>query len=56
MANPALPRKAANKREGRLATTLMFMIGTLVFREPFGRTRIVATMLVAAGIVLLNAG
>ena len=30
------------------------IIGTLVFREPFGRTRIVATILVVAGIVLLN--
>ena len=30
------------------------IIGTLVFREPFGRTRIAATILVAAGIVLLN--
>src|SRR6516225_1381834 len=30
------------------------IIGTLVFREPFGRTRITATILVATGIVLLN--
>ncbi len=39
-------------------TSVIFgaIIGTLVFREPFGRTRIVATVLVAAGIVLLNVG
>jgi len=39
-------------------TSVIFgaIIGTLVFREPFGRTRIVATALVAAGIVLLNVG
>jgi multidrug transporter EmrE-like cation transporter len=30
------------------------IIGTLIFREPFGRTRIIATVLVATGIVLLN--
>jgi drug/metabolite transporter (DMT)-like permease len=37
-------------------TSVIFgaIIGTLVFREPFGRTRIVATVLVVAGIVLLN--
>jgi drug/metabolite transporter (DMT)-like permease len=37
-------------------TSVIFgaIIGTLVFREPFGRTRIVATVLVAVGIVLLN--
>jgi drug/metabolite transporter (DMT)-like permease len=37
-------------------TSVIFgaIIGTLIFREPFGRTRIVATVLVAAGIVLLN--
>jgi drug/metabolite transporter (DMT)-like permease len=37
-------------------TSVIFgaIIGTLVFREPFGRTRIAATVLVAAGIVLLN--
>jgi drug/metabolite transporter (DMT)-like permease len=39
-------------------TSVIFgaIIGTLVFREPFGRARIVATVLVVAGIVLLNAG
>jgi drug/metabolite transporter (DMT)-like permease len=39
-------------------TSVIFgaIIGTLIFREPFGRTRIVATVLVAAGIVLLNVG
>jgi drug/metabolite transporter (DMT)-like permease len=37
-------------------TSVIFgaIIGTLVFREPFGRTRIAATVLVAAGILLLN--
>jgi drug/metabolite transporter (DMT)-like permease len=37
-------------------TSVIFgaIIGTLVFREPFGRTRIAATVLVVAGIVLLN--
>jgi drug/metabolite transporter (DMT)-like permease len=37
-------------------TSVIFgaIIGTLVFREPFGRARIAATVLVAAGIVLLN--
>jgi len=37
-------------------TSVIFgaIIGTLIFREPFGRTRITATVLVAAGIVLLN--
>ena len=37
-------------------TSVIFgaIIGTLVFREPFGRTRILATVLVATGIVLLN--
>jgi drug/metabolite transporter (DMT)-like permease len=30
------------------------IIGTVVFREPFGRARIVATVLVVAGIALLN--
>jgi drug/metabolite transporter (DMT)-like permease len=37
-------------------TSVIFgaIIGTLVFREPFGRTRIAAAVLVAAGIVLLN--
>lgn len=37
-------------------TSVIFgaIIGTLVFREPFGRTRVAATVLVAAGIVLLN--
>jgi drug/metabolite transporter (DMT)-like permease len=39
-------------------TSVIFgaIIGTLVFREPFGRTRIAATVLVAAGIVVLNLG
>jgi drug/metabolite transporter (DMT)-like permease len=39
-------------------TSVIFgaIIGTLIFREPFGRTRIAATVLVAAGIVLLNVG
>jgi drug/metabolite transporter (DMT)-like permease len=37
-------------------TSVIFgaIIATLVFREPFGRTRIGATILVAAGILLLN--
>jgi len=37
-------------------TSVIFgaIIGTLVFREPFGRARIIATVLVVAGIVLLN--
>jgi drug/metabolite transporter (DMT)-like permease len=37
-------------------TSVIFgaIIGTLVFREPFGRARIVATVLVVAGILLLN--
>jgi drug/metabolite transporter (DMT)-like permease len=37
-------------------TSVIFgaIIGAMVFREPFGRTRIAATVLVAAGIVLLN--
>jgi drug/metabolite transporter (DMT)-like permease len=39
-------------------TSVIFgaIIGTLVFREPFGRTRIAATGLVAGGIMLLNLG
>jgi drug/metabolite transporter (DMT)-like permease len=39
-------------------TSVIFgaIIGTLIFREPFGRTRIVATVLVAGGIALLNFG
>jgi drug/metabolite transporter (DMT)-like permease len=39
-------------------TSVIFgaIIGTLIFREPFGRTRIIATVVVAAGIVLLNLG
>lgn len=32
------------------------VIGTLLFQEPFGRPRIAATVLVVAGIVLLNVG
>jgi drug/metabolite transporter (DMT)-like permease len=37
-------------------TSVIFgaIIGTLFFREPFGRTRIVATVVVVTGIVLLN--
>jgi len=37
-------------------TSVIFgaIIGALIFREPFGRTRIAATVLVAAGIILLN--
>jgi drug/metabolite transporter (DMT)-like permease len=37
-------------------TSVIFgaIIGTLVFREPFGRTRVAATFLVVGGIVLLN--
>ena len=37
-------------------TSVIFgaVIGTLIFREPFGRTRIAATVLVVTGIVLLN--
>ena len=37
-------------------TSVIFgaIIATLIFREPFGRTRIAATVLVAAGIMLLN--
>jgi len=39
-------------------TSVIFgaIIGTLVFREPFGRTRITATVLVVGGILLLNVG
>ena len=39
-------------------TSVIFgaIIATLIFREPFGRTRILATFLVAGGIVLLNIG
>ena len=39
-------------------TSVIFgaIIGALVFREPFGRTRVAATVLVVAGIVLLNVG
>jgi len=39
-------------------TSVIFgaIIGTLIFREQFGRTRIAATVLVVAGIVLLNLG
>ena len=37
-------------------TSVIFgaIIGTLAFREPFGRTRIAAAVLVAAGIILLS--
>ena len=39
-------------------TSVIFgaVLGTVVFREPFGRTRVAATVLVVAGIVLLNVG
>ncbi len=39
-------------------TSVIFgaIIGTVAFREPFGRTRIAATVVVSAGIVLLNLG
>jgi drug/metabolite transporter (DMT)-like permease len=39
-------------------TSVIFgaIIGTLVFHEPFGRSRIAATVLVGAGILLLNVG
>ena len=39
-------------------TSVIFgaIIGTLAFREPFGRTRIVAAVIVVAGILLLNLG
>jgi drug/metabolite transporter (DMT)-like permease len=39
-------------------TSVIFgaIIGTLVFREPFGRSRIAATVLVVTGILLLNVG
>jgi drug/metabolite transporter (DMT)-like permease len=39
-------------------TSVIFgaIIGTLIFREPFGRSRIAATVLVVGGIVLLNIG
>jgi drug/metabolite transporter (DMT)-like permease len=39
-------------------TSVIFgaIIGTVIFREPFGRSRIAATILVAGGIVLLNLG
>ncbi len=39
-------------------TSVIFgaIIATLIFREPFGRTRILATVLVAGGIVMLNVG
>jgi drug/metabolite transporter (DMT)-like permease len=39
-------------------TSVIFgaIIGTLIFREPFGRSRIAATVLVATGIVLVNLG
>jgi drug/metabolite transporter (DMT)-like permease len=37
-------------------TSVMFgaIIGSLAFREPFGRTRVTATVIVVAGILLLN--
>ena len=39
-------------------TSVIFgaIIGTLIFREPFGRSRVAATVLVVAGILLLNIG
>jgi len=30
------------------------LIGTLLFREPFGRQRIIAAVLVATGIILIR--
>ncbi|HEY1622323.1 MAG TPA: DMT family transporter [Streptosporangiaceae bacterium] len=37
-------------------TSVIFgaIIGTVAFKEPFGRTRIIATVVVSAGIILLN--
>ena len=39
-------------------TSVIFgaIIGTLIFREPFGRSRVAATVLVVAGILMLNLG
>src|ERR1700677_896162 len=39
-------------------TSVIFgaIIGALIFREPFGRSRIAATVLVVAGILMLNVG
>ena len=39
-------------------TSVIFgaIIGTLIFREPFGRSRIAATVLVVTGILMLNLG
>ena len=39
-------------------TSVIFgaVIGTLIFREPFGRWRIAATVLVVLGVLLLNVG
>ena len=39
-------------------TSVVFgaIIGTLIFHEPFGRSRVAATVLVVAGILLLNIG
>jgi drug/metabolite transporter (DMT)-like permease len=39
-------------------TSVIFgaIIGTLIFREPFGRSRVAATVLVVAGILMLNIG
>jgi drug/metabolite transporter (DMT)-like permease len=39
-------------------TSVIFgaIIGTLIFREPFGRSRIAATVLVVGGILMLNIG
>jgi len=39
-------------------TSVIFgaIIATLIFHEPFGRSRIAATILVVAGILLLNIG
>jgi drug/metabolite transporter (DMT)-like permease len=39
-------------------TSVIFgaIIGALAFREPFGRTRVAATVIVVAGILLLNVG
>ena len=52
----AQPRGALAPIAALRETSVIFgaIIGTLIFREPFGRTRIAATVLVATGIVLLN--
>ena len=37
-------------------TSVIFaaLIGTLILKEPFGRTRVTASVLVAAGVILLH--